>query len=53
MAESAGASVSIRAAEERDAPAIGFYRRLGAELVDDFMAGRLEGETLRRAANAE
>jgi GNAT superfamily N-acetyltransferase len=31
-------------------PCIEFYRRLGATLVDDFMACRLEGETLRRFA---
>jgi GNAT superfamily N-acetyltransferase len=34
-------------------PAIGFYRGLGATLVDDFMACRLEGDTLRRIAEAE
>jgi GNAT superfamily N-acetyltransferase len=32
-------------------PAIGFYTRLGAALVDDFMACRLEGGTLRRVAD--
>jgi GNAT superfamily N-acetyltransferase len=31
-------------------PVIGFYRGLGAALVDDFMACRLEGEALRRVA---
>ena len=31
-------------------PAIGFYRRLDAALVDDFMACRLEGDGLRRFA---
>ena len=34
-----------------NAPAIGFYHNLGAELVDDFLACRLEGETLRRVAD--
>jgi GNAT superfamily N-acetyltransferase len=33
-----------------NAPAIRFYSGLGAELVDDFMACRLEGEALRRVA---
>lgn len=33
-----------------NAPAIRFYEGLGAELVDDFMACRLEGEALRRVA---
>lgn len=36
-----------------NAPAIGFYHNLGAELVDDFMACRLEGETLRRVADGQ
>ena len=35
---------------KENAPTIGFYRALGATLVDDFMACRLEGETLRRVA---
>ena len=34
-------------------PAIRFYTRLGAALVDDFMACRLEGDTLRRVAEVE
>ena len=34
-------------------PAIGFYTRFGATLVDDFLACRLEGETLRRVAAGE
>jgi GNAT superfamily N-acetyltransferase len=34
-------------------PAIGFYTGLGTTLVDDFMACRLEGETLRRIAGVE
>ena len=38
---------------KENAPTIGFYRALGATLVDDFMACRLEGETLRRVAAAE
>ena len=38
---------------KENAPAIGFYRRLGAELVDDFMAGRLEGDALHRIATPE
>lgn len=34
-------------------PAIGFYTRFGATLVDDFMACRLEGAALRRVAAGE
>jgi GNAT superfamily N-acetyltransferase len=33
-----------------NAPAIGFYRSLGARLMDEWRICRLEGETLRRAA---
>jgi GNAT superfamily N-acetyltransferase len=33
-------------------PAIGFYTRFGATLVDDFMACRLEGDALRRVAGS-
>lgn len=36
---------------KENAPAIGFYTRFGATLVDDFMACRLEGDTLRRVAD--
>jgi len=35
---------------KENAPAIGFYTRFGATLVDDFMACRLEGDALRRVA---
>lgn len=35
---------------KENAPAIRFYTRLGATFVDDFVACRLEGETLRRVA---
>ena len=35
---------------KRNEPAIRFYARLGATFVDDFMACRLEGDTLRRVA---
>ena len=38
---------------KENVPAIGFYTRFGATMVDDFKAGRLEGETLRRVAGAE
>jgi GNAT superfamily N-acetyltransferase len=34
-----------------NAPAIGFYTRLGAAMMDDFMACRLQGEGLRRVAD--
>jgi len=38
---------------KENAPTIRFYAGLGAELVDDFMACRLEGETLRRVADGQ
>jgi GNAT superfamily N-acetyltransferase len=34
-------------------PGIGFYKHLGATLIDDFIACRLEGDALRRLAEAE
>ena len=46
-----GAGRLERGVLKENAPTIGFYRGLGAELVDDFMACRLEGETLRRVAD--
>jgi GNAT superfamily N-acetyltransferase len=36
---------------KQNEPAIGFYRRLGATIVDDFVACRLEGDSLRRVAD--
>jgi GNAT superfamily N-acetyltransferase len=36
-----------------NAPAIGFYDRLGAESVDDWRLRRLDGEALRRVASGE
>jgi GNAT superfamily N-acetyltransferase len=36
-----------------NAPAIGFYDRLGASSVDDWRLRRLDGEALQRAARAE
>ena len=33
-------------------PAIGFYRRLGAAIGDDILAGRLDGDALRQIAQA-
>jgi RimJ/RimL family protein N-acetyltransferase len=36
-----------------NAPAIGFYDRLGASSVDDWRLRRLDGEALQRAARGE
>jgi GNAT superfamily N-acetyltransferase len=36
---------------KRNGPSIGFYTRLGATIVDDFMACRLEADSLRRVAD--
>ena len=36
-----------------NAPAIGFYDRLGASSVDDWRLRRLDGEALQRAARSE
>jgi GNAT superfamily N-acetyltransferase len=36
---------------KKNAPAIGFYDRLGATIVDDFMACRLDGDSLRQVAD--
>jgi len=36
-----------------NAPAIGFYDRLGASSVDDWRLRRLDGEALERAARGE
>ena len=36
-----------------NAPAIGFYDRLGASAVDDWRLRRLDGEALQRAARGE
>jgi GNAT superfamily N-acetyltransferase len=36
-----------------NAPAIGFYDRLGASSVDDWRLRRLDGEALRRVASGE
>ena len=38
---------------KENAPAIGFYTHLGAKFAEDFIAGRLDGETLRRVAAGE
>ena len=38
---------------KENAPTIRFYAGLGATLVDDFVACRLEGEALRRVAEAD
>ena len=35
---------------KRNEPAIGFYTHIGAAFVDDFMACRLDGDTLRQFA---
>jgi GNAT superfamily N-acetyltransferase len=36
-----------------NAPAIGFYRRLGAEVLDDWRVCRLTGEALERLAGSD
>jgi GNAT superfamily N-acetyltransferase len=38
--------------DKANAPAIGFYTRLGAAIVDDILACRLDGDALRQVAEA-
>ncbi len=53
IAVECGAERLVWGVLQANEPAIGFYTRFGATLVDDFMACRLEGDALRRVAGGE